>query len=129
MDNPRFPHTCTISRTSGDVQTGEITTVMVYSGSCRKQLNNYNNTNPNNSASTAQWLLSLPVTCKLVYGDKVVVDDGIAEIEGTVSDWATTNIEHYNSDGTFTKDSDGNITSLDGTTTKGFHIYVDISKN
>lgn len=102
---------------------------MVYSGSCRKELNNYNNTNPNNSASTAQWLLSLPIICRLVYGDKIVVDDGIAEIEGTVSDWATTNIEHYNSDGTFTKDGDGNITSLDGTTTKGFHVYVDISKN
>ena len=129
MSNPRFPHICSITRSEGDIQAGEIITTLVYSGSCRKELNNYNNANPNNSASTAQWLLSLPISCKLAYGDKVTLDDGIAEISGTVSDWATTNIEHYNSDGTFTKDKDGNITSLDGTTTKGLHVFVSISKN
>lgn len=129
MNNPRFPHTCSITRSEGDIQAGEFTTTLVYNGSCRKELNNFNNTNPSNSASTAQWLVSLPISCRLVYGDKVTLDDGIAEISGTVSDWATTNIEHYNSNGTFTKDKDGNITYLDGTNTKGLHVFVSISKN
>jgi hypothetical protein len=29
----------------------------------------------------------------------------------------------------FQKDDSGNVTSLDGTTTKGMHIYVQVTKN
>ena len=129
MSNPRFPHTCTITKSVGDVQLGTATETLVYNGSCRKELNNFNDQNPANAANTAQWLLSMPVALRLEYGIKVVVDDGVAEIEGIVSDWETTNIEHYNSEGTFTKDSNGNVTSLNGITTVGMHIYVTVNKN
>lgn len=81
MSNPRFPHTCTISKSVGDVQLGTATETLVYSGSCRKELNNFNDQNPANAANTAQWLLSMPVVLRLEYGIKVVVDDGVAEIE------------------------------------------------
>ena len=129
MSNPRFPHTCTITKSVGDVQLGTATETLVYNGSCRKELNNFNDQNPANAANTAQWLLSMPVALRLEYGIKVVVDDGVAEIEGIVSYWGTTNIEHYNSEGTFTKDSNGNVTSLNGITTVGMHIYVTVNKN
>ena len=128
MSNPRFPHTCTISRTEGDTQLGTSTTTMIYKGSCRKGLNNQKDA-PVGSASTAQWILSLPITFKIKFGDKVIVDDGVAELKGNVSDWQVTNIEHLNSGGVLTEDINGSNTSLDGTTTKGFHIYVNMTKN
>lgn len=128
MSNPRFPHICTISRTEGDSQLGTTTTAIIYKGSCRKELNNQSDA-PVGSASTAQWILSLPIISKVKFGDNVMVDDGIAELKGNVSDWQVTNIEHINSDGVFTEDINGVKTSLDGTTTKGFHIYVNMTKN
>ena len=79
MSNPRFPHTCTISKSVGDVQLGTATETLVYRGSCRKELNNFNDQNPANAANTAQWLLSMPVVLRLEYGIKVVVDDGVAD--------------------------------------------------
>lgn len=129
MDNPRFPHTCVITREEGDPQDGEMTSTLLYSGSCRKELNKFDNQHYANSANTAQWMISLPKEIKVLFGDIVRVDDGIADIEGVVSDWEVTNITHYNEDGVFTKDNDGNVTSLYGTTTRGMHIYVSVTKN
>jgi len=129
MSNPRFPHTCTITRQSGDFQDGDVTSTLLYSGSCRKELNKFDNQHSTNSANTAQWMLSVPIQIKILFGDIVTVDDGIADIKGIVSDWEVTNLTHYNSDGVFQKDDSGNVTSLDGTTTKGMHIYVQVTKN
>ena len=50
--------------------------------------------NYSNSANTAQWIISLPIRVKIKFGDVVNVDDGIADISGTISDWETTNISH-----------------------------------
>ena len=129
MSNPRFPHTCIITREEGDPQDGEMTSTILFNGSCRKELTKFNDRHYQNAANTSQWILSLPIGVKILFGDKVKVNDGIADIEGIVSDWEVTNITHYNSDGVFQKDADGNVTSLDGTTTKGMHIYVDVTKN
>jgi hypothetical protein len=129
MSIPRFPHTCIISRTEGDVQDGEMTTTTIYHGSCRKELSKFDDKHYQNSANTAQWVISLPIVVKINYGDEITVDDGIAEIKGYISDWATTVVEHYNSGGVSQTDSDGNVKSLDGTTTKGLHVYVGITKN
>lgn len=129
MYNPRFPHTCIISRQTGDAQDGELTDSVLYNGSCRKELDKFDDQHSANSANTSQWLLSMPIEVKIKFGDVVLVDDGIAEIKGTVSDWEVTNITHYNSNGVFTKDEKGNVTSLDGTKTKGMHIYVSVTKN
>jgi hypothetical protein len=74
-------------------------------------------------------MLSVPIQIKILFGDIVTVDDGIADIKRIVSDWEVTNITHYNEDGVFTKDNDGNVTSLYGTTTRGMHIYVSVTKN
>jgi hypothetical protein len=129
MGNPRFPHKCDIERVDGSSQLGDTESTFIYSGSCRKELNTWNDSHYQNAANTAQWILSLPVEVMVNFGDVVTVDDGISPIKGTVSDWQTTNITHQNSDGTFTKDADGKVTSLDGTTTKGMHIYVSVTKN
>lgn len=129
MSNPRFPHNCTISRLTGDAQDGELTNTLLYSGSCRKELNKFDDQHYSNSANTSQWILSMPIEVKVMFGDVVVVNDGIAEIKGVVSDWEVTNITHYNKDGVFQKDADGNVTSLYGTTTRGMHIYVSVTKN
>jgi hypothetical protein len=129
MSNPRFPHTCVISRQTGDVQDGELTITQLYSGSCRRELDKFDNQHYQNSANTAQWVLSLPIEVKIIFGDVISVNDGITEIKGVISDWEVTNIAHYNEEGVFTKDSDGNVTSLFGTTTKGMHLYVSVTKN
>lgn len=129
MNNPRFPHTCVISRMQGDPQDGVLTSTQLYSGSCRKELNKFDDQNYSNSANTAQWIISLPIRVKIKFGDVVNVDDGIADISGTISDWETTNISHYNSGGVYTEDSSGNKEILDGTTTVGMHIYVNVTKN
>lgn len=129
MSNPRFPHTCVIVRQSGDVQDGELIETQLYSGSCRRELDKFDDQHYSNSANTAQWLLSLPVEVKIKFGDVVYVNDGIADIKGVVSDWETTNITHYNSEGVFQNNADGISESIDGTTTKGMHIYVSVTKN
>lgn len=129
MNNPRFPHTCVISRMQGDPQDGVLTSTQLYSGSCRKELNKFEDQHYSNSANTAQWIISLPIRVKIKFGDVVNVDDGIADISGTISDWETTNISHYNSGGVYTEDSSGNKKILDGTTTVGMHIYVNVTKN
>ena len=129
MNNPRFPHTCVISRMQGDPQDGVLTSTQLYSGSCRKELNKFEDQHYSNSANTAQWIISLPIRVKIKFGDVVNVDDGIADISGTISDWETTNISHYNSVGVYTEDSSGNKEILDGTTTVGMHIYVNVTKN
>jgi hypothetical protein len=129
MNNPRFPHTCKISRQTGDAQDGDLTDNLIYNGSCRKELDKFNDSHYQNTANTSQWILSLPIEVKVLFGDTVLVDDGIADIKGVVSDWEVTNITHYNEDGVFQKDADGNVTSLFGTTTKGMHLYVSVTKN
>ncbi len=129
MSNPRFPHTCTIIRKEEASQFDDSNNTFLYIGSCRKELNQWNNSHYQNSANTAEWILSLPIVVKVKFGDVVTVDDGICEIKGNVSDWQVTNITHTNSDGVFTKDASGNVTSLDGTTTKGMHIYISVTKN
>lgn len=129
MNNPRFPHTCVISRMQGDPQDGVLTSTQLYSGSCRKELNKFEDQHYSNSANTAQWIISLPISVKIKFGDVVNVVDGIADISGTISDWETTNISHYNSVGVYTEDSSGNKEILDGTTTVGMHIYVNVTKN
>ena len=129
MSNSRFPHTCTISRTDESSQFDDGTSTLLYSGSCRKELNKWDDAHYVNSANTAIWILSVPIRVIVKFGDTVSVDDGICEIKGNVSDWQVTNITHTNSDGVFTKDASGNVTSLDGTTTKGMHIYISVTKN
>ena len=129
MSNPRFPHTCTIIRKEEASQFDDSNNTFLYSGSCRKELNQWDKSHYQNSANTAEWILSLPIVVKVKFGDVVTVDDGICPIEGTVGDWQVTNIEHDNSDGSFTKDENDNEKSLDGTTTKGMHIYVSVTKS
>jgi len=129
MGNPRFPHKCDIERVDGSSQLGDTESTFIYSGSCRKELNKWDDAHYVNSANTAIWILSVPIRVKVKFGDTVSVDDGICEIKGNVSDWQVTNITHTNSDGVFTKDASGNVTSLDGTTTKGMHIYISVTKN
>ena len=129
MGNPRFPHTCVIYRQTGDVQDGELSDEQIYSGSCRKELDKFDDQHYSNSANTSQWVLSLPIEVRVLFGDTVLVNDGISEIKGVVNDWEVTNITHYNGDGVFQKDADGNVTSLSGTTTNGMHLYVSVTKN
>jgi len=129
MSNPRFPHSCIIRRIEGDIQDGVTNTILLYNGSCRKELNKFNNQNNSNSANTSQWILSLPLEVMVKFGDSVIVNDGISEMGGVVSDWEVTNITHCNTEGVYQKDVNNNITSLDGTITKGMHIYVDVVKN
>ena len=127
--NPRFPHTCIISREQGDPQDGDTTTTLLFSGSCRRELNKFDTHHYANSSNTSQWTVSLPVVVKVAIGDNVSVDDGISDMKGVVADWATTNISHVNSDEVFQKDESGNVTSFYGTTSVGMHIYVQVTKN
>lgn len=129
MSIPRFSHTCKITRTSGSSQLGPSATSTIYEGSCRKDLNKFDGSHNQNAANTAQWLVSLPIIVMVKLGDSISLNDGIANMKGVVIDWETTNIEHTNSDGVFQKDGNGNVVSLDGTVTKGIHIYVSVSKN
>ena len=129
MSIPRFSHTCKITRTSGSSQLGPSATSTIYEGSCRKDLNKFDDSHNQNAANTAQWLVSLPIIVMVKLGDSISLNDGIANMKGVVIDWETTNIAHTNSDGVFQKDGNGNVVSLDGTVTKGIHIYVSVSKN
>lgn len=129
MSNPRFPHKCTITRHSGDVQLGSDTDTLLYKGSCRKELDKFNNRHYNNASDTSQWVVSLPVEVAVSFGDTLRANDGVAEMEGVVCEWSVTNIEHENADGVYSEDGDGVVTSLDGTATRGMHIYVNVNKN
>ena len=82
MSNSRFPHTCTISRTDESSQFDDGTSTLLYSGSCRKELNKWDDAHYVNSANTAIWILSVPIRVKVKFGDTVSVDDGICEIKG-----------------------------------------------
>ena len=109
-------------------QEGEIVDIKKI-GETTAALKKFDDRHYSNSANTAQWIISLPIRVKIKFGDVVNVDDGIADISGTISDWETTNISHYNSGGVYTEDSSGNKEILDGTTTVGMHIYVNVTKN
>ena len=128
MSIPRFSHTCKITRTSGNSQTGPSVLSTIYEGSCRKDLNKFDDSHNQNAANTAQWMVSLPIIVMVKLGDSILLNDGIANVKGIVIDWETTNVEHENSNGVFRKDGD-NVISLDGTVTKGIHLYVSVSKN
>jgi hypothetical protein len=73
---------------------------------------------------TARWLISLPVTVDVTFGDTVAVEDGIGSLEAIISDWQPTNIPHENVSGVIVNGAD-----VGGTATIGMHIYAVITKN
>lgn len=129
MNNQRFPHKCVITREVGDPQDGDLDSVLLYSGSCRRELRKFDSNGSVNTSNTSSWMLSVPIEVKVTFGDKVKVNDGIACLNGVVSDWDVTNIYHCNTVDVYSEDSSGNVTSLEGTTTKGMHLYISIIKN
>jgi hypothetical protein len=128
MENPRFPHSCTITRSDTDVLHAPTAAQQVYAGSCRRELNKFDNRHYSNASNTAQWIVSLPVRVDVRYGDELTLDDGICTMTGNVSEWETTNITHENDADTW-MEIDGEKSSLRGKTTQGMHLYIEVTKN
>ena len=113
----------------GDPQDGDTTNSVIYSGSCRKELNKFNQGGITNVENTSQLRLSLPIVVSITFGDVVSVTDEISTIKGVVSDWELTNIYHTNESGVYYLDANNNPLDIGNTSTKGMHVYVDIVKH